>query len=787
MNEHAHQKTIRLAFSDKLKWDAEKNNYASLNADIEKLRIDIINSKKRIEEIDREIDEEFSSTSLNYCTCSVLKNTEFKIVNTTECDNSKQRRKKNENDRNKEEKQLGEYEQNLKEKEAIILCLQKGCNSCNNKCNEGQNEGLVKIFCDASDFTDIVLKNRNESNKLGINLIFDTDCYYPYNFYYNIKHTNNEIVLKRKNSIRTARQENLNDMGNILSSREDFFIYINNLEKDDKGEMANQSDSVSFLHAMKNKDESSIPKENFEKHLKNCFSEYLFLSNDNYSLFMLGIALHGIMDSFTPSHTNFQAYTKQDWGLHAEGDVIPFREDYIEHNVFEFQNKGYVIDENGFCIGVYERNEKGEMFFNQDPEILEHINRNQYQGNKEALGTLTFIEKGKYKDNTTGFIWEKLGTSANQEHFPHSSWLGGLINPIFKLNGIDYRAIKFLRENPEKKGEYYETIRYVRENEYDDKVIKGFNLTNKEIIERDLDKEYYKYVGTYNFGTSDNYFIKDWVTDMVGVYSKDGHYAKDYIPHKQGYNFYTQPKIVKNYPTIAFANLFFVPGQYDKEDVVKKTFYAAKKGYGSVKYSINNDINIKELEMFKIFLKIFNIDETKDCIKIFFQSCYLLKGDMEHIYYEKEGINNVSNEKDEKTSLPIFSLNTSYSKGNYNGNPPKKLTIKDINELLNTVTIDEKEISITLKNRELNEKTFQIKTPYIFSFCAIYTIREIFWYLHKHKTATNSYENYKNKLNKENVVDKAIEIWKNNYDKFIEKVNKAAIDPDLYKPKKSKD
>ena len=38
---------------------------------------------------------------------------------------------------------------------------------------------------------------------------------------------------------------------------------------------------------------------------------------------MLGIAFHGIMDSFTPSHMNFQKYTEQDMGLHAQGDVIP--------------------------------------------------------------------------------------------------------------------------------------------------------------------------------------------------------------------------------------------------------------------------------------------------------------------------------------------------------------------------------------------------------------------------------------------------------------------------------
>lgn len=63
----------------------------------------------------------------------------------------------------------------------------------------------------------------------------------------------------------------------------------------------------------------------FEEHLKKCFAEYLFLNEEEEALFILGIAFHGIMDSFTPSHTTFQKYNYQNFTLHAQGDVIPIR------------------------------------------------------------------------------------------------------------------------------------------------------------------------------------------------------------------------------------------------------------------------------------------------------------------------------------------------------------------------------------------------------------------------------------------------------------------------------
>lgn len=69
----------------------------------------------------------------------------------------------------------------------------------------------------------------------------------------------------------------------------------------------------------------------FEEHLKKCFAEFLFLK-DEEALFMLGIALHGIMDSFTPSHTTFQRYSCQNMALHAQGDVVPVKPQNTENN-----------------------------------------------------------------------------------------------------------------------------------------------------------------------------------------------------------------------------------------------------------------------------------------------------------------------------------------------------------------------------------------------------------------------------------------------------------------------
>lgn len=95
-------------------------------------------------------------------------------------------------------------------------------------------------------------------------------------------------------------------------------------------DIGNQSDNVAFLHAMGAANESKDSSlSEFKKHLRKCFAEYLFIADSEKATYMLGIALHGIMDSFTPSHMDFQKFSEQDWGFHAQGDVIPFDGDKV--------------------------------------------------------------------------------------------------------------------------------------------------------------------------------------------------------------------------------------------------------------------------------------------------------------------------------------------------------------------------------------------------------------------------------------------------------------------------
>ena len=211
--------------------------------------------------------------------------------------------------------------------------------------DRGLDASIKKIFIEASDFTDFFWSPTiSAKNK-----------YYFYLYYYDItiKGTNaiklNRITkndydlgirkLKRNNSILCMEKsgEKLLDGSYSLEGwdpshdEKEFFSSVNNRKRSPKealveiiGDTANQSDNVAFLHAMgamdENKDDS---RDEFVRHLKKCFSEYLFLEKEKDALFMLGIAFHGIMDSFTPSHMDFQKYSAQDMGLHAQGDVIP--------------------------------------------------------------------------------------------------------------------------------------------------------------------------------------------------------------------------------------------------------------------------------------------------------------------------------------------------------------------------------------------------------------------------------------------------------------------------------
>ena len=94
---------------------------------------------------------------------------------------------------------------------------------------------------------------------------------------------------------------------------------------------------------------------------------------------MLGIALHGIMDSFTPSHMDFQHYTQQDMGLHAQGDVVPFRGDAVKYD------PGQISEEKNLGAIALAALKKG---YNGD----DHINEKEFEMFK------IFAEIGAIKD-----------------------------------------------------------------------------------------------------------------------------------------------------------------------------------------------------------------------------------------------------------------------------------------------------------------------------------------------------------------------------------------------------
>lgn len=250
----------------------------------------------------------------------------------------------------------------------------------------GLDASIKKIFIEASDFTDFFI---GAFNSMKIWEWKDTakQKYFFYRFYYTINiNSSNTIRLNRvtsngfigNNSIECM--ENAGEKGldgkyslsgwNSLNDEKEFFSSVNDRKRSphtDKGDTANQSDNVAFLHAMGAAGETAgdtreatgakikTSRSVFEDHIKKCFAEYLFLEDEEEALFMLGIAFHGIMDSFTPSHMGFQKYTEQDMGLHAQGDVIPIMGRFNEEETVCFdpgQFKKEIIRNKLFFPGV---------------------------------------------------------------------------------------------------------------------------------------------------------------------------------------------------------------------------------------------------------------------------------------------------------------------------------------------------------------------------------------------------------------------------------------------------
>lgn len=209
-------------------------------------------------------------------------------------------------------------------------------------------------FIDDVNYSDIILED------MGPTEILTEDDYYFFHFYYDIKCNDNVIELIRstkssynfKKSInyceydRTAIKNEkqfytlINDFSEVLTGDERYYFLDNNIINFDK---SNQSDCVAFLHAMGSQyDEPNNSRKIFIAHLKKCFCEFLFLKDYKEALFILGIGLHSLMDSFTPSHTGFKKYTRQDMAKHAQGDVIPFVNDIVAFDPGQYSNDGAV-------------------------------------------------------------------------------------------------------------------------------------------------------------------------------------------------------------------------------------------------------------------------------------------------------------------------------------------------------------------------------------------------------------------------------------------------------------
>lgn len=216
----------------------------------------------------------------------------------------------------------------------------------------------IKILEDASDFTDD-FAGEAKLLKLAPTVLTQKEFFF-YHFYYDIKCDDGMIILKRSNrasySYKTSLEKCDYDEDEFLIKQikydeshipyndfklnyKKFYITINDFNADSNGgriqyytndifDSSNQSDCVAFLHAMGSKDEDvQTSKKVYLEHITKCLREFLFIKDKKEAMFMLGIALHSLMDSFTPSHTGFQKYTEQDMAKHAQGDVIPFEDD----------------------------------------------------------------------------------------------------------------------------------------------------------------------------------------------------------------------------------------------------------------------------------------------------------------------------------------------------------------------------------------------------------------------------------------------------------------------------
>lgn len=220
------------------------------------------------------------------------------------------------------------------------------------------NEDIQRLK-DASDFTD----DFAGETKMSTSVLSQKEFFF-YHFYYDISCKNGIISLKRSNEgdynyesgyLKCLDEEKKTSMDfytDYYKKIKKFYIAINDFEadsdrgrieyyNDDKLDSSNQSDCVAFLHAMgANGEEEETSKNIYLEHIKKCLSEFLFIKDRKKALYMLGIALHSLMDSFTPSHTGFKKYTEQDMAKHAQGDVLPFMGDSVFFDPGQYTDDG---------------------------------------------------------------------------------------------------------------------------------------------------------------------------------------------------------------------------------------------------------------------------------------------------------------------------------------------------------------------------------------------------------------------------------------------------------------
>ncbi len=242
----------------------------------------------------------------------------------------------------------------------------------------------------------------------------DPEAFFYYHFYYDIELFDKEqknkgtiqLIRSNRNDKRYKRTFMNCDLGSnrfIKKKYKSFFSSINKRAdwiKDDYSDLSNQSDCVAFLHAMGaeiKKDGFTIgeteegAKRVFAEHLKKCFAEYLYLTDDAEAMFMLGIALHSIMDSFTPSHMGFQHYAAQDMALHAQGDVVVFVNDKPNYDPGQYSldaaashGKTRIVD---YWVKHFDSNNelKGKEFVNR------------YGSNQQKNMFRIFVELGDFE------------------------------------------------------------------------------------------------------------------------------------------------------------------------------------------------------------------------------------------------------------------------------------------------------------------------------------------------------------------------------------------------------